>query len=81
MKTSTMIGTRVDTKVLQVMVRDLSLTMMLISHHHFFAACFRISNYIMPGFKGTMALATPAANVGIEPKGRESSEDNWENMR
>jgi len=35
---------------------------------------------LMPGFKGAMALATPAANVGMEPKGHESSEDDWENI-
>ena len=32
------------------------------------------------GFEGAMAPATPAANVGMEPKGRKPSEDDWENM-
>jgi len=30
---------------------------------------------LMPGLKGAIAFATPTANVGMELKGRESSED------
>jgi len=54
--------------------------MMLISHRHFFAAYFQISNYLVPDFKGTMAPTTPTANIGMEPKGRKPSGDGWENM-
>ena len=58
-----MIGTRVDTlKVLQVMMRGFSLTMMLISHRHFFTAYLtrnrankRQSPGLRPAFGGDMA--------------------------
>ena len=35
---------------------------------------------LVPDFKGAMAPTTPAANVGMELKGRKPSEDGWENM-